>query len=108
MGWRDILTAVIRVPIRATLAACNWSIISLASLPLACSMPKRVFHEVGGFDEVNLMVAFNDVDLCLKIREAGYSIVWTPYAELYHLESASRGYDYADRERAERAAKEVA
>jgi GT2 family glycosyltransferase len=56
-------------------------------------MPKRVFQEVGGFDEVNLKVAFNDVDLCLKIRSAGYDIVWTPYAELYHLESATRGSD---------------
>ena len=82
---------------------------NLSCVTAACMlMPKRIFHEVGGFDEVNLMVAFNDVDLCLKVREAGYSIVWTPYAELYHLESASRGYDYADRERAERAAKEVA
>jgi GT2 family glycosyltransferase len=56
---------------------------------------KKVFQEVHGFDEVNLTVAFNDVDLCLKIREAGYSIVWTPYAELYHHESASRGSDEA-------------
>lgn len=54
---------------------------------------KRVFDEVGGFDEVNLPVAFNDVDLCLKIRQAGYRLVWTPYAELYHRESASRGSD---------------
>ena len=56
-------------------------------------MPKAVFEEVGGLDETNLTVAFNDVDLCLKIREAGYRIIWTPYAELYHLESASRGSD---------------
>jgi GT2 family glycosyltransferase len=56
-------------------------------------VPKTVFEEVGGFDEVNLSVAYNDVDLCLRIREAGYTIVWTPYAELYHLESVSRGYD---------------
>jgi hypothetical protein len=56
-------------------------------------MPKAVFDEVGGFDEKNLAVSFNDVDLCLKIREKGYRIVWTPYAELYHLESASRGSD---------------
>ena len=61
-------------------------------------MPKKIFVEVGGFDEVNLPVAFNDVDLCLKIREMGYSIVWTPYAELYHLESASRGPDLASKE----------
>jgi glycosyltransferase involved in cell wall biosynthesis len=56
-------------------------------------MPKAVFLEVGGFDGKNLPISFNDVDLCLKIRERGYSIIWTPYAELYHLESASRGSD---------------
>ena len=44
-------------------------------------------------DELNLPVAFNDVDLCLRIREAGYRNLWTPYAELYHRESASRGFD---------------
>ena len=54
---------------------------------------KKVFAEVGGFDEVNLKTSYNDVDLCLRIRQAGYSIVWTPYAELYHLEGASRGRD---------------
>ncbi|CAN0653710.1 O-antigen biosynthesis protein [Nitratireductor aquimarinus] len=52
---------------------------------------KHVYAEVGGLDEVNLPVAFNDVDLCLKVGEAGYRNVWTPYAELYHLESVSRG-----------------
>jgi O-antigen biosynthesis protein len=48
---------------------------------------------VGGFDEENLAVAFNDVDFCIKVRQAGYSIVWTPYAEMYHYESISRGND---------------
>ena len=42
---------------------------------------------------MNLKVAFNDVDLCLKVREAGFRNVWTPYAELYHHESASRGHE---------------
>ena len=41
----------------------------------------------------NLAVAFNDVDFCLRLREAGYRIVWTPHAELIHHESASRGVD---------------
>jgi hypothetical protein len=40
-----------------------------------------------------LAVAFNDVDFCLKVREAGYRNIWTPYAELYHHESISRGYE---------------
>lgn len=57
----------------------------------------EIFREVGGFDEVNLQVALNDVDLCLKIREAGYRLIWTPFAELYHRESASRGSDMAAR-----------
>ncbi|MBV9553055.1 MAG: hypothetical protein JO032_09715, partial [Alphaproteobacteria bacterium] len=56
---------------------------------------KRVYDEVGGLEEKNLAVAFNDVDLCLKIRAAGHRIVWTPYAELYHRESASRGSDFS-------------
>ena len=54
---------------------------------------KSLFEEVGGFDEKNLAVAFNDVDYCLKLRRKGYLIVYTPYAELYHHESLSRGYD---------------
>ncbi len=63
----------------------------------ACFMLRReIFEEVGGFDE-NLAVAFNDVDLCLKIRERGFLIVYTPYAKLYHLESASRGYEDKNR-----------
>ena len=66
----------------------------------ACLLIKRdVFDAVGGLDEADLAVAFNDIDLCIKIRAAGYRIVWTPYAELYHLESASRGYDTIDPEK---------
>jgi len=67
---------------------------NLSAVTAACLvMPKAVFEEVGGFNEKDLAVTFNDVDLCLRIREAGYRIVWTPYAELYHHESASRGSD---------------
>jgi GT2 family glycosyltransferase len=55
-------------------------------------MKKRVYEEVGGFDS-KFAVAFNDVDLCLKIRKAGYLIVYDPYAELIHYESKSRGYE---------------
>lgn len=55
-------------------------------------MPKKVFDEVGGLNEA-YKVAFNDVDLCMKIRKVGYLIVYTPYAELYHYESVSRGYE---------------
>jgi O-antigen biosynthesis protein len=57
----------------------------------ACLMVRRnVWDEVKGLDET-FKVAFNDVDFCLRIRKAGYLIVWTPYAELYHYESESRG-----------------
>ena len=57
----------------------------------ACLMTRReVFQEVGGFDEEHLPVIFNDVDLCLKMRRAGYLVVYTPFAKLYHDQSASR------------------
>lgn len=57
----------------------------------AVMMTRRsVFHEVGGFNEA-LAIDFNDIDYCLRLRKAGYRIVFTPYAELYHLESGSHG-----------------
>ena len=66
---------------------------SLSAVTAACLCVRRdVFDQVGGFDET-LAVAFNDVDLCLRIGAAGYRNVYTPYAELYHHESASRGYE---------------
>jgi GT2 family glycosyltransferase len=50
----------------------------------ACMMVRKsVFEQVGGFDE-SLSAAYSDIDFCLKVREAGYRIVWTPWAELYH------------------------
>ncbi len=61
-----------------------------SAVTAACMMMRKsVFVEVGGFDE-HIKVAYNDVDLCLRIREKGYVIVYTPYAVLYHLESATR------------------
>ena len=70
----------------------------LAELPRNCSavtgacmmVPRRVFDKVGGFDEA-LRVVLNDIDLCLRIREHGYEVVYTPHALLYHHEGASRG-----------------
>ncbi len=57
----------------------------------ACLMAKRkVFWEVGGFDEVDFAVAFNDIDLCLKIGSHGYSVLYTPHALLYHYEALSK------------------
>ncbi len=62
-----------------------------AAVTGACLLMRRkVFEETGGFDE-KLAVVCNDVDLCLRIVEKGYFIVWTPYAELYHYEAVSRG-----------------
>ena len=62
----------------------------------ACLVVRRaVFLEVGGFDEANLPIAFNDVDLCLRIGQRGLRHVWTPFAELLHHESASRGKDHS-------------
>lgn len=57
----------------------------------ACMLLRReLFWEVGGFDEQNLSVAFQDVDLCLKLNEKGYRNVYTPFAKLYHLESVTK------------------
>jgi GT2 family glycosyltransferase len=66
----------------------NFSAVTGACLMLR----KEVFEEVGGFDD-NLSDSLNDVDLCLKIREKGYLILYTPYAELYHYESITRGFE---------------
>ena len=66
----------------------NFSAVTAAALLIR----KEVFLEVGGLRE-SLSVAFNDVDFCLKVDQAGYRNLWTPYAELYHYESISRGTD---------------
>jgi GT2 family glycosyltransferase len=64
---------------------------SYSVVTAACLLVRRdVFEQVGGLDE-QLAIAFNDVDFCLRVRAAGYRNVWTPYAEMVHHESASRG-----------------
>ena len=64
-----------------------------SAVTAACMMVKRTaFEEVGGLSE-ELQVAFNDIDFCMKLRSAGYLIVYNPYAELYHYESKSRGLE---------------
>lgn len=66
---------------------------NLSAVTAACVMIRsEVFKKVNGLDK-SYAVAFNDVDLCLKIRQAGYLIVWTPFAEAYHYESKSRGLE---------------
>jgi len=64
---------------------------NLSAVTAACMLIRSdAFKQVGGLDE-QYAVAFNDIDFCMKITQAGYRIVWTPYAELYHHESLSRG-----------------
>lgn len=71
--------------VRATIAQ------NFTAVTAACVMiPRRVWDKIDGLDE-SFEVAFNDVDMCMRIRKAGYLIVWTPFAELYHYESKSRG-----------------
>jgi GT2 family glycosyltransferase len=65
----------------------------------ACMMVRRqVFDQVGGFDET-LPVIFNDVDLCLRIRDSGYVVLYTPHAQLYHYEGSTRGRRDPQRDR---------
>lgn len=72
---------------RMTIAQ-NYSAVTAACLMIR----KDVWEQIDGLDE-SFEVAFNDVDLCMRIRRAGYLIVWTPFAELYHYESKSRGLE---------------
>jgi O-antigen biosynthesis protein len=65
---------------------------NLSAVTAACLVVKKsLFDSVNGLDEDNLKIAFNDVDFCLKIMELGFRNVWSPYVELYHHESVSRG-----------------
>ena len=67
---------------------------SFSAVTAACLLVRKSTYEsLGGLDEVNLKVAFNDVDFCIRVRDAGFRNIWTPYAELYHHESATRGQE---------------
>lgn len=81
---------------------CDYTAVTAACMVLR----KSIFLEAGGFDAENLPVSYNDVDLCIRIRELGYRNVYTPFAELYHHESASRGQDSSTENR-DRATKEI-
>lgn len=81
----------------------NFSAVTAACLVVR----KSLYEQVGGLDEAQLGVAYNDVDFCLRLRQAGYRNVWTPYAELLHHESASRGLEVAAESR-DRLARESA
>jgi len=75
---------------------CNRAVVAqeLSAVTAACMVTsKALYQQLGGLNEKHLKVAFNDVDYCLRVREAGYKVIWTPHAELYHHESVSRGKD---------------
>ncbi|WP_268799483.1 glycosyltransferase [Pseudomonas huanghezhanensis] len=78
-----------------------------SAVTAACLIIKKsIFEQVNGLDEENLKIAFNDVDFCLRVQEAGYINVWTPFSELYHHESATRGLEDTPEKKA-RFSKEV-
>lgn len=79
------------------LLAQNCSAVTGACL----AVRKKVFETIGPFDEKNLPISFNDVDFCLRLRAAGLRNVWTPYANLIHAESASRGHQPTREEQAQ-------
>jgi len=80
---------------------------TVTAMITACSALRRqLYLEVGGMDEA-LQIACNDLDLCLRVAERGYRNVLTPHAELYHDESASRGYQYGTGTNAQEAADEA-
>jgi O-antigen biosynthesis protein len=70
---------------------------TLSAVTGACAAIRReFFFEVGGLEEANLPVTYNDVDLCLRLRDYGYPLFLPPFAEMFRLDSASRGLDQAD------------
>jgi len=74
----------------------NYSAVTAACMVLR----KTIFDDLGGFDE-NLPNNFNDVEFCLRLRARGWQVIWTPYADLIHHESASRGRDFGSAEHAQ-------
>ncbi|MBM6582633.1 glycosyltransferase family 2 protein [Microvirga sp. BT689] len=83
------------------------SVLNVSAVTAACLVVRRgIFEEVGGLDEIGLATAFNDVDFCLKVREAGYLNLWTPEAVLVHHESKTRGYEWTKARRARLAREE--
>jgi len=73
---------------------------NLSAVTAACLLVRKsVYQEAEGLEEINLRVAFNDIDFCLKVRGLGYTNLWTPFAELYHHESATRGDDLSPEKR---------
>ena len=110
LGIHGIAEHVHRFLPRGNVGYCGRAslIQSFSAVTGACLLVRKSIYEaVGGLNEIELQVACNDIDFCLRVREAGYRNIWTPYAELYHHESASRGFDDTPEKQA-RSAKEVA
>ncbi len=81
---------------------CQRAVIAqeLSAVTAACMLTwKRLYEQLGGLNEKILPVAFNDVDYCLRLQDAGYRVIYAAHAELYHHESASRGIASTSRER---------
>jgi len=73
---------------------------NMSAVTAACLVVRRqVYQQAGGLD-VSLRIAFNDIDFCLRLKQLGYTNIWTPFAELYHHESASRGHEDTAEKRA--------
>ncbi|MDY0181511.1 glycosyltransferase [Aliarcobacter skirrowii] len=80
---------------------------NLSAVTGACLMiKKKLYLELNGLDEIDFVVAYNDVDFCLRVLKAGYKNIFIPYAEAYHYESISRGDDAKDKEKNKRFDKE--
>jgi glycosyltransferase involved in cell wall biosynthesis len=80
----------------------NFSAVTAACLMVA----KEKYHQVGGFDE-KFEIEFNDVDFCLRLREAGYHNIYLPHVELYHYESLTRGHPHLSKESYDRHVREL-
>ncbi|GHS88642.1 hypothetical protein AGMMS49957_10500 [Synergistales bacterium] len=81
---------------------------NLSAVTGACLMvQKSIYRRLGGLNEKNLAITYNDIDFCLRVRDAGYRNLWTPFAELYHYESATRGRDALTPKKAKRAEMEA-
>jgi GT2 family glycosyltransferase len=80
----------------------NFSAVTAACLMVA----KEKYHQIGGFDE-QFEIEFNDVDFCLRLREAGYHNIYLPHVELYHYESFTRGHPHLSKESYERHVREL-
>ena len=70
---------------------------NMMAVTAACLItPRQIFEQMGGLDEQQLAVAYNDIDYCLKVEQSGLQVIWTPEARLYHHESVTRGDDMSE------------